>query len=227
MLPKLTKYFGCKSTIELYYQIGTEKIDKKTLGKAIRTLEEQRAKAAQPTKRKKSDPAKSQGKKKAKSDVLLVGNNDIGMEYQFAKCCNPIPGDSIFGFITSQDGIKIHRTNCSNGPSLMARYGYRILRAKWDIPEIEDDKYHAVGVKVIGIDSPGIVSSVSQVISQELKVNMRSISFKAVDGAYEGSIILEMHDTYHLEQLIHTLENITGVESVKRYEVDEDLEHSI
>jgi GTP pyrophosphokinase len=109
----------------------------------------------------------------------------------------------------------------------MARYGYRILRAKWDIPEIEGEKYHAVGVKIIGIDSPGIVSSVSQVISQELKVNMRSISFKAVDGAYEGSIILEMHDTYHLEQLIYTLENIAGVEAVKRYEVDEDLEHSI
>jgi GTP pyrophosphokinase len=227
MLPKLTKYFGCKSTIELYYQIGTEKIDKKTLGKAIKALEAQRAKATLPSKRKKSDPTKSETKNKAKSDVLLVGNNDIGMEYQFAKCCNPIPGDSIFGFITSQEGIKIHRTNCSNGPSLMARYGYRILRAKWDIPEIEGEKYHAVGVKIIGIDSPGIVSSVSQVISQELKVNMRSISFKAVDGAYEGSIILEMHDTYHLEQLIYTLENIAGVEAVKRYEVDEDLEHSI
>lgn len=225
LVPKLTKYFGCKSTIELYYQIGIEKIDKKNLGKAIKELEDQRAQNTQPIRRKKSDPSKSE--KNTKSDVLLVGNNDIGMEYQFAKCCNPIPGDSIFGFITSQEGIKIHRTNCSNGPSLMARYGYRILRAKWDIPEIEDDSYHAVGVKVIGIDSPGIISSVSQVISQELKVNMRSISFKAVDGAYYGSIILEMNDTSHLEQLIQKLENISGVEAVKRYEVDEDLEHSI
>lgn len=225
LVPKLTKYFGCKSTIELYYQIGIEKIDKKNLGKAIKELEDQRAQNTQPIRRKKSDPSKSE--KNTKSDVLLVGNNDIGMEYQFAKCCNPIPGDSIFGFITSQEGIKIHRTNCSNGPSLMARYGYRILRAKWDIPEIKDDSYHAVGVKVIGIDSPGIISSVSQVISQELKVNMRSISFKAVDGAYYGSIILEMNDTSHLEQLIQKLENISGVEAVKRYEVDEDLEHSI
>ncbi|MFY0674736.1 MAG: bifunctional (p)ppGpp synthetase/guanosine-3',5'-bis(diphosphate) 3'-pyrophosphohydrolase [Bacteroidia bacterium] len=227
MLPKLTKYFNCKSTIELYYQIGIEKIDKKTLGKAIKEVDAQRNQLAQPAKRKRSDPSKTESKKDTKSDVLLVGNNDIGMEFQFAKCCNPIPGDNIFGFITSQEGIKIHRVNCSNGPSLMARYGYRILRAKWDIPEIEDDNLHAVGVKIIGIDSPGIVSSVSQVISQELKVNMRSISFKAVDGAYEGSIILEMHDTTHLESLIKKLENISGVEGVKRYEVDEDLERSM
>lgn len=231
MLPKLTKHFGCNSTIELYYLIGTEKIDKKDLTKAIKEIDAQRNKIAQPVpknKKKKSDASKSKEQKtKSKSDVLLVGNNDIGMEFQFAKCCNPIPGDSIFGFITSQEGIKIHRTNCSNGPSLMAKYGYRILRAKWDVPEIDDISMHAVGIKVIGLDSPGIVSAVSQLISQELKVNMTSLSFKAVDGAYEGAIILEMQDKSHLEKLIIKLQNIEGVEGVKRFEVDEDLDSTI
>lgn len=230
MLPKLTKYFGCNSTIDLYYQIGTEKIDKKSLGKAIKSLEEDKNKIAGSVKRKRPTNAsnkQTESKQKAKnSDVLLVGNNSIGMDYQFAKCCNPIPGDNIFGFITTQEGIKIHRTNCSNGPALMARYGYRILRAQWSVPEFESVIYHAVGVKVIGIDSPGIVSAVLQIISQELKVNMKSISFRAVDGAYEGSIVLEMQDTSHLIALNKKLQEIEGVESVKRFEVDEDLEGS-
>ncbi|MBI1184234.1 TGS domain-containing protein, partial [bacterium] len=228
ILPKLTKYFGCNSTIDLYYQIGTEKIDKKTLGKAIKEIDSERHRAGGHHKKKKAQneqkpAAENAAQKRKNTDVLLVGDENIGMEYQFAKCCNPIPGDRIFGFITSKEGIKIHRTNCSNGPSLMAKYGYRILRAKWSIPEIEDITFHPVGIKIIGIDSPGIVSAVSQIISQELKVNMKSISFKAIDGAYQGAIVLEMQDTNHLEELIKKLRNISGVESVQRFEVDEDL----
>ena len=226
MLPKLVKYFKCNSTIELYFQIGTEKIDKKKLGKAIKEIEAERTKIVSP-KKKQSPTKKTQENTKPKNnDVLLVGNNDIGMAYLFAKCCNPIPGDNIFGFITTTEGIKIHRTNCPNGPSLMARYGYRILRAQWSVPEIESQIYHAVGINVLGIDSPGIVSAVSRIISQELKVNMISFSFKAVAGAYEGSIVLEMQDTKHLVELIDKLAIIEGVESVKRFEVDEELDTS-
>ena len=224
MLTKLAKHFSSSSTIELYYQIGTEKIDKKTLTKAIKLIEDGRKKGhkAQPTKKKAN---KEPGNNAAanNSDVLLIGDTDIGMEYQFARCCNPIPGDNIFGFITVQDGIKIHRTSCSNAPALLTKYGYRILRAKWGIPEIEDIKYRPAGIKVVGIDSPGIVSAVSEIIFNELKVNMKSISFEAVDGAYKGAIVVEMMDTAHLEELIKKLRQVIGVEVVHRFEVNEEL----
>lgn len=226
MLTKLAKHFNCSSTLDLYYQIGTEKIDKKALSKAIKQIEEHRKKGpkAQPSKKKATKKEDESSKSRvANNDVLLIGDTDIGMDYQFAKCCNPIPGDNIFGFITVKDGIKIHRTNCSNAPALLTKYGYRILRAKWGIPEIEDVKYRPAGIKVVGIDSPGIVNAVSEIIFNELKVNMKSISFEAVDGAYQGAIVVEMLDTAHLEELIAKLQKVTGVEEVHRFEVNEEL----
>jgi len=227
ILDKLVKRFKCDSTIDLYYQIGTEKIDKVSITKAIKALEESHKQQKQSKPKKVSapetPPTVDELIQQKASGVLLVGNTDTGMEYQFAKCCNPIPGDNIFGFITVKDGLKIHRTNCSNAPSLLARFGYRILSATWNIPEIEDAKFHPAGIKIIGIDSPGIVSEVSQVISKELQVNMKSITFEAVAGAYEGAIIVEMQDAMHLEELIHKLKTISGVERVQRFEVDEEL----
>lgn len=226
MLTKLSKHFNCSSTLDLYYQIGTEKIDKKNLTKAIKLIEEGRKKTTKLQPSKKPEEKKQDKKKKkevSNSDLLLIGDNDIGMEYQFAKCCNPIPGDNIFGFITVKEGIKIHRTNCSNAPALLTKYGYRILRAKWGIPEIQDVKYRPAGIKVVGIDSPGIVRSVSEIIFNELKVNMKSISFEAVDGAYEGAVVVEMMDTRHLEELIQKLQQVVGVEEVHRFEVNQEL----
>jgi GTP pyrophosphokinase len=226
MLSRLAKAFHCKSVIELYYQVGNEQIDKASLSRAIKEIDNQAKQGQAPAtlrkKKKNQVPQAEQGDKKA-TEVLLVGGDSIGLEYHLAQCCNPIPGDHIFGFITSKEGIKIHRTNCSNGPSLMSKYGYRILRAKWDIPEIEHITFHPVGIKIIGIDSPGIVSSVSQIISKELKVNMKSISFRAVDGAYKGTIVLEMQDTEHLEELIAKLKMIHGVETVQRFNNDDEL----
>lgn len=228
MLNKLVKHFKCDSTMDMYYQIGNEKIDKVDITKAIKRIEgltDKQKQLSQPSKPKKQTAPEKVNKDKS-SSVFLVGNTDSGMEYQFAKCCNPIPGDNIFGFITISDGLKIHRANCSNAPALLARFGYRILSAKWDIPELNEIKYHPAGIKIIGIDSPGIVSAVSQIISTELKVNMKSLTFEAVAGAYEGAIIVEMQDASHLEELIKKLQTVEGVERVHRFEVDEELKAS-
>lgn len=228
MLNKLIKHFKCDSTMDLYYQVGNEKIDKVDITKAIKLLEAFTNQQKQPQQAPKQQKkvVKPDTAKDKSSSVFLVGNTDSGMEYQFAKCCNPIPGDNIFGFITISEGLKIHRANCSNAPALLARFGYRILSAKWNIPEIEEIKFHPAGIKIIGIDSPGILSAVSHIISTELKVNMKSLTFEAVAGAYEGAIIVEMQDAMHLEALIKKLQTVQGVEHVHRFEVDQELKSS-
>ena len=227
ILDKLTKHFKCQSNIELYCQIGLDKIDKKNLTKAFKAFEAEKEAVKKPiTKRKtiKEDQPKRINPKS--NETLLIGDGSIDLEYALGKCCNPIPGDKIFGYISLKGGIKIHRTNCSNGPSLMAKNGTQILKAKWSIPTMEEIKYFPVGIKVKGIDNPGLVGTICEVISKQLKVNMRSIKFQAIDGAYQGSIVLEMQDVDHLSTLISTLQKISGVEEALRFEVDEELESS-
>lgn len=225
LLNLLTQHFKCNSNMELYYQVGTNKIDKVSLTRALKKADEMvnQEKDQKRRRPKKLKPTEN-GKKSSKSqDVLVVGDTDIGMEYKFARCCNPIPGDDIFGFITVSDGIKIHRTNCPNGISLMSRYGYRIISAQWSVPEIKTLSLYPAGIRVKGIDSPGIISSVTDIITKELKVNMKSISFEAVDGAYEGTIIVETYDKERLQNMMKKLESITGMSTVSRFEVDAEL----
>lgn len=219
LLELLQKHFKTSSTLDLYYQIGSEKIDKVRLTKAIKGFDKKKI-ADQSKTRKPSIQPLEKGKNQ---EVLLIGDNDIGMDYKFSQCCNPIPGDDIFGYITIHDGIKIHRITCPNAVVLMSKYDYRILKAQWSVPGIEENKVFPVGIKLIGIDSPGIISKVSDIITRELKVNMKSISFEAIAGAYEGSIVLEIQDTSHLEKLLEKLNNIDGVERVKRYEINNQL----
>ena len=142
-------------------------------------------------------------------------------EYTFAKCCNPIPGDDIFGFITKQDGVKVHRTNCPNGIQLMAKFGYRIIKADWLTSEIKPVSAFPVGLRILGIDSVGIVSTITDIISKELQVNMDSITVSAKAGAFEGSIILYIYDTKHLERLIGQLSSQNGIEAVHRFNPDQ------
>lgn len=223
-LDKLMNHFKLSSTIELYYLIGNGKIDKTDITKALKVIQpkEEKTTSKKPDAKKSKKQNKHEQAKDNKS-VLIIGDSDIDMDYQFAQCCNPIPGDAIFGFLTVSDGIKIHRTNCPNGIALMSRYGYRIIEARWSTPEISETKHFAAGIKILGIDSPGIISQVSTIISNELKVNMKSITFQAVHGAYEGSIILELIDTRHLIKIMEKLQNIEGVDLVSRFSVEETL----
>lgn len=218
----LNKRYGLDSALDLYFQIGTGKIDKvgltKNLKKYVASLED-----AKQHSNTKSTPAVEKRSNKPKQDVLLVGDHDIGMEYKFARCCNPIPGDDIFGYITVQEGIKIHRVSCPNATTLMSKFDYRILKAQWSVEEIEVPKTFTAGIKIMGIDSPGVISQVSDIISRELKVNMKSISFEAKAGAYEGTIVLFIHDTGHLVTLMEKLNNVQGVDEVRRFRMGDDL----
>src|SRR5438105_1294925 len=115
-------------------------------------------------------------------DLVIVGE-DLDLDYSFAKCCNPIPGDDIFGFVTIGEGIKIHRTNCPNGIRLMSNYGYRIIRAKWATSQLKEVRTFPVGIKINGIDNIGILSNITDIISKELQVNIQSLTISSTAGA--------------------------------------------
>jgi GTP diphosphokinase / guanosine-3',5'-bis(diphosphate) 3'-diphosphatase len=121
------------------------------------------------------------------SNMLVIGENLDNIEYKLSPCCNPIPGDEVFGFVTVSGGIKIHRINCPNAIELMSNYGYRIVKARWTSQELIA---FLAGITITGIDDVGIVNKITQIISEELNVNMRSIGFERHDGVFEGIVMV-------------------------------------
>jgi GTP pyrophosphokinase len=137
------------------------------------------------------------------------------MDYSLAKCCNPLPGDSIFGFITVGEGVKVHRVNCPNATRLMSQYGYRIIPTQWRTDGY--NKKFEAKLSVSGIDDVGIVSRITDIISKDMEVNMKSINIRGNDdGTFEGQLEVFLHDLEHLEQLIEKLRGTHQYIQVKR-----------
>lgn len=209
-------YFKLHSLLDLYYYIATDKIDKSDIN-----IEEILRYNQSKTIEKKTalEELKTRKKKKGETDSIIIGD-DNDLDYTFAKCCSPIPGDDIFGFITIGEGVKVHRTNCPNAIGLMSNYGYRILKAKWAHTPIKNEKAFLAGVKISGIDSVGIISNITNIISQELKVNMQSITVESHEGTFEGRIMLFIYDTAHLDELMTKLRDANSLITVSRIAVN-------
>ena len=212
-LQDLMKHFKLKSVTELYYQIANEKIDRTKIDiEGILHIE-----------RSKPSEVPVQGKPKPQpvvaNDSILLGDNDTSMDYSFAKCCNPIPGDEIFGFVTVGEGVKIHRTSCTNAVALMSNYGYRIIKAKWAKESLNQSKAFLTSIKVAGIDSVGIVSIITDIISKQLQINMRSISINSHEGMFEGNIFLEVHDTHQLDNIMNAIKEASELITVNRVDL--------
>lgn len=214
-LNNVRAYFNAKSLNDLYYKVSNAQIDPKE----FKTFKETRTTPDHSVKYKISDAktfvheiSKIKGKKQ---DILFIGEDMDKVDYKLARCCNPIPGDDVFGFITVNEGIKIHRTTCPNSIELMSNYGYRIVKAKWASQKEND---FLAGLKIIGTDRVGLINDVTKVISDELKVNMRSITIDTDTGIFDGKISLYVNDTIHLELLINKLEKVSGVVKVSRFD---------
>lgn len=147
------------------------------------------------------------------SDMLVIGDDVQKLDYALSSCCNPIPGDDVFGFITAGDGIKIHRVNCPNAIKLLSNYAYRVVKAKWNNDHLIS---FLAGIKVTGTDELGLVNNITKVISSQLNINMRSIRFDTEDGIFEGTIMVFVHDAKHLNHLIDNLLKVKGVTNVIR-----------
>jgi GTP pyrophosphokinase len=215
-LKELQSYYKVPSELELYYEIAISKIDltklkefevrkgvlrpKRNISNRVQNLFGQR-KTAAPTVKKIEKP------------VLVIGDNMEKLDYQLAKCCNPIPGNEVYGFITVSEGIKVHKMSCPNTVQLMSNYAYRIIKASWID---EQEAAFLTGLKIIGIDDMGIVNGITQIISNELSVNMRSLSFDSHDGVFEGRVMVLVKDTSHLTNLIKNLKSVKGVTKIEQ-----------
>jgi len=202
-------YFQVGSYEELLFRLGNNAIDHADLNNAFKVLK---------IEVNSSDKVKENNLKKG--DILLVGG-ESDVDYSFAKCCNPIPGDDIFGFLAVGEGIIIHRTNCPTGIKLMSSYGFRIVEASWRLSPAEKKEYFSVGISFRGLDNVGMLSSITDIISRQFEINMKSISANSIAGAFEGKIVVSIFDTHHLDSLIEKLKMIDGMDSVNRFHVDE------
>jgi len=155
----------------------------------------------------------------AKKDVIYIGEDFKGIDYQMSNCCNPIPGDKVFGFITINQGIKIHRADCPNAVHLMSKYAYRCVKAIWKSEVLVE---RLAAIRIIGIDQIGLVNRLTEIISKENKVNMKSIHFETNDGTFEGKIHVMVYDTEHLDQLTRKFQEIEGVQRVTRWDSEDE-----
>jgi GTP diphosphokinase / guanosine-3',5'-bis(diphosphate) 3'-diphosphatase len=215
----LEKFYGVHSATELYFRIAKQKIDLTRLREienAGGLLQPEKRPAGQKQDKHELDVYPKINKKE---DVIVIGEDFKNIQYQMARCCNPIPGDQVFGFITISEGIKIHRNNCPNAEHLQSKMAYRCVKARW---RGEDTTERVAALRLVGIDDVGIVNKITEVIYKEHGVNMKSISFEAHDGLFEGKIRLLVLDTDHLDKLMRKFELVEGVKRVERWDMMEE-----
>jgi GTP pyrophosphokinase len=204
-------FFNVNSQLDLHYAVATGRIGLAELKRFKEYKPEvPRPRTTEEPRREGETPPRS-----PHEDILLIGEDMDVVEYKLAKCCTPIPGDEVFGFVTMNEGIKIHRTNCTNAPELLSNHGHRVIKAKWTS---QHEVAFLTGLKVVGTDRVGLINDVSKIISEELKVNMSSIAFRSNQGIFDGEIMLYVNDTRHLDLLIKKLEKVEGVVKVSRFD---------
>ena len=217
----LEKFYGLGSATDLYFRIAKGKID-------VNKIREIEDKHGYLITSKKDVVVLKKGRKNteedsrivdAKKDVIFIGEDFKGIDYQMSNCCNPIPGDKVFGFITINQGIKIHRSDCPNAVHLMSKYAYRCVKALWKSEVLVE---RLAAIRIIGIDQIGLVNRLTEIISKENKVNMKSIHFETNDGTFEGRIHVMVYDTEHLDQLTRKFQEIEGVQRVTRWDSEDE-----
>lgn len=208
-LSRLAKKIGYKTISELYIDINNEEIDILDFKENYLNFD----KKEEPAVENISAESYKGNDKLSKEDVLIINNETKGVQYTMAKCCNPIYGDEIFGFVGVSGGIKIHRKNCPNAPQLMTKFGYRIVNAAW---EASSNEQSICTLYVSGRDDLGVITNISSLISKENSVTLRSISIDSDAGSFDGKLVLTVKDLESLERIIQKIKNVNGVHSVVR-----------
>ncbi len=215
LMAKLIKKLGFKETSDFYRQVAEEKLDAGTVIDKYVELRDHENTSNAPTHSAENFEYENPDAAIAKEyeDVLVIDRNLKGVDYTLAQCCHPIYGDPVFGFVTVSGGIKIHRQNCPNAPELRRRFGYRIVKAKWSG---KGSSQYSIRLRVIGNDDIGIVSNITNIISKEEKIVMRSINIDSHDGLFSGNLVVQLDDTSKLQALIKKISTVKGVKQVTR-----------
>ncbi len=215
-LAKTIKRLGYKVATEFYNDIVEEKIDVVKIRDVYSEIQEKDLHPGLDYEVKSAEDFEhhqNPTEDKSKDDVLTIDDNVKGIDYTLAKCCNPIYGDEIFGFILSQGGIKIHRKDCPNAPMMIQRFGYRYIKARWSGKQ---GSQYVCTLRVIGNDDLGIVTNITSLIQKESNISMRSISVDSVAGLFQGHISLLVNDLQQVDNVIKKIKAIKGVKSVER-----------
>jgi GTP pyrophosphokinase len=207
---ELIRYFDANTTLNLYFQFGTGSISNSAIKEFVRL---KKGGWYQSIKNRIYGQPSFKKEDKKSSKIIVFNEDDEILDYKMAACCNPIPGDLIFGFLTVMDGIKVHRSDCPNSIQLRSNYAYRILQAKW-ISEQEIDFIASISIK--GIDSLGLMNKVTQIISNQMNVNIKSINIKTDDGIFDGVITLKVHNVEFLNDLTIKLKSLEEISSITR-----------
>jgi len=213
---ELVNFFKLKTSLDLFYRVGVGTIDNKML----KSFAAQRSNALMSFFKNKISRKQNLSKQDihkeeltSNFDMLVFGKDEQKLDYKIANCCNPIPGDSVFGFTTINDGIKVHKKNCPNALSLQSNYAYRIMSAKW----IDSSKQEfIVELRLTGIDNLGLLNDITKVISSNMHVNMKSISFDTNGGLFNGKIKIVVKNNTVVNKLMQNLKKINGIEKVNR-----------
>ena len=213
---KMVNYFKLKTSLDLFYRIGIGSIDNIMLknyassrGNVLMSYIKNKISRKQTV--TKEDLGKQEGT--LKYDSLVFSKEEEKLDYKLANCCNPIPGDSVFGFLTVNEGIKVHKKNCPNAVSLQSNYAYRIMPAKW-IDSTQQEFF--VKIEITGIDHIGLVNDITNIISENMLVNMKSISFESNDGLFSGKINVVVKNNTIIKKLLDKLKKINGIDKVRR-----------
>ena len=211
---QLVVYFKIKTSLDLFYRVGVGIIDNKKLKEFVASRNNMIVSFFKNKLRKPSKPEDVDKEEiTAKYDQLVFGKDNDKLDYKIAACCNPIPGDKVFGFITVTDGIKVHKKNCPNALQLQSNFSYRIITAKWIDSSQSDFKTELL---ISGIDTVGLINEITKIISNAHNINMISVHFESNDGIFNGNIIVVVKNISILDNLVKNIKKINGIDKVTR-----------
>ena len=211
IIHKLQNFLNLPTSLDLFYGIGVGSIDNSELKNFAKSQDNSFIKFFRRKSKKISNKSSDSNKT---YDQLVFGKGSEKLDYKLSACCNPLPGDNVFGFLTINDGIKVHKSNCKNSLSLQSKFAYRILNAKW----VDSSQYEfSSTIQIIGIDNLGLVNKITTIISENLNINMEKMSFDTEGDTFTGLITLKVKNKNIIDKLITRLKKIKGVDKVLRF----------
>ena len=219
-IDQLVTYYKLSSHLDLHYNIAIKKNDLRDLKlfqvigdkieapKPLQPITEADATVYDPTQKTYS---------KKDSELIIFGESSDKIQYTLGKCCNPIPGDDVFGFVSTGKGLIIHRINCPNATQLLANYGHRVVKTKW---AKNKEISFLTGLRIIGLDDVGVVNKITNIISGELKINIAALTIESTEGLFQGTIKVYVHDKDELEVLVDKIKSLNGIQRVDRFDTE-------
>ncbi len=217
-IEELVHFYKVPSSLDLLYRIATKSIDLRELKDFHLFGDRIEHPKPKPTIHEVNiDHQHHKHFNKKDSELIIFGESSDRIVYTLAKCCNPIPGDDVFGFVSTGKGLIIHRTSCPNATQLMANYGHRVVKTKW---AKNKEISFLTGLKIIGMDDVGIINKITNVISGEMRVNIAALTIESAEGIFRGTIKVFVHDKEELEELVDRLRQLHGIQTVDRFDTE-------